>query len=268
VSSAFDLRGSESLELLKRLTRTVADFVAKEDQLTRDLRSRRFTMDRQYREAMSKSEGRLNAQIADTDLSFNKEQGRITSIYENRRTRIQRARTAGIRNLPRRALEAKGKWMGDLQRRHFHAERARTSGLQAVDTVFVDFAEKLTTERVMLLKLERRARNCAEYRSSPTVYATQVPARPDQEPKTKRSSMNFARSSRRSPRRLRVPSVSGAASFQLCTFTAVQLFIVPAGLVVAFMLGRAGRARQSARVWSCCYGPPAGRPGRKPNETR
>jgi hypothetical protein len=84
VSSGLDLRVSESVELLKGLTRTVADFVAKEDQLIRDLRSRRFTMDRKYREAMSKSEGRLTAQIADTDLAFNNEQGRITSIYERR----------------------------------------------------------------------------------------------------------------------------------------------------------------------------------------
>ena len=252
MSSGLDLRVSESVELLKRLTRTVADFVAKEDQLTRDLRSRRFTMDRKYREGMSKSEGRLTAQIADTDLSFNNEQGRITSIYEGRRTRIQRARTAGIRNLPRRALEAKGKWMGDLQRRHFHAERARTSGLQAVDTVFADFTAKLTTERVTLLNLERRARKFfGEY--SPFLRLLQAEpssaARPDQEPKKQDELLDEFRAQLASLtaqiaafRQFLLPRL-----FSYAPLPAVLLLIVLAGLVVAFMLG-------SGRVWYATVG--------------
>src|SRR4051812_40720124 len=107
VSSGIDVRVSESLALLKRLTHTVADFVKKEEELTRDLRSRRFATGRKYREAMGKSDSRLAAQIAETESSSRTEQGRIRSIYDSRRVRVQRARTAGIRNLPKRALEVK-----------------------------------------------------------------------------------------------------------------------------------------------------------------
>jgi ABC-type multidrug transport system fused ATPase/permease subunit len=158
VSSGIDLRVSRSLELLASLRQTVADFAKREEQLTRDILTRRAATQRKLRDGIEKTEARMTAQLDESEEQFQTEETRIRDIHEKRRARIQRLHTTGIRDLPKRAKEAKGKWMGDLQMRHFRAERAMTAGQDAAGAELAAFTGSLKEQEEKREKLERAAR--------------------------------------------------------------------------------------------------------------
>ena len=139
-----DLRVSRGLDLLVALKQTVADFAKREELLTRDLLSRRGAANRKHRDGIEKADTRVAAQIADTEKRFSAEEKRVNAIYAQRRGRIDQLGVVGLRNLPRRAEAEKGRWMGELQMRRFHAERNRDAGLKAADSEAADFAVRRT----------------------------------------------------------------------------------------------------------------------------
>ena len=158
MSSGVDLRVSRSVDLLVALKQTVADFAKKEETLTRELLNRRGTANRRHRETMEKTDAKLAAQIEETEARFKSEEVRVNAIYTKRRTRIDQLGAVATRSLPRRAEEAKGRWMGDLQMRRFHAERSRTADLKAADADAADFAKRLSEQQGLLGNLEKHAR--------------------------------------------------------------------------------------------------------------
>ncbi|HEX8311907.1 MAG TPA: FtsK/SpoIIIE domain-containing protein, partial [Chthoniobacteraceae bacterium] len=158
MSSGTDLRVARSLELLRELTRTSAEFAAREEELTRDIRTRRQTGSRRYRDALDKLKTTSSGQLAATQHAFDAEAERVRGIYDARQDRVQRLRLSGLRNLPRRAQEAKGKWMGDLQLRKFRAEKTQTADLRAAGEAFKAFTAHLGQQSAALVALQTRAR--------------------------------------------------------------------------------------------------------------
>ncbi len=158
MSNAIDLSVSRSLELLSRVRQIVADFAKREDSLARDLRTRRFAIERKYRDGMAKAESKHGSLISEIEATFKSEEERARATYEGRRTRIQKARATGLKNLPRRAAEAKKRWKGDLQMKHFRAERTLAAGQAAVEKEFAEITQKLAERKATLATLERRAR--------------------------------------------------------------------------------------------------------------
>ncbi|MDB6173675.1 MAG: segregation ATPase, FtsK/SpoIIIE family [Chthoniobacteraceae bacterium] len=158
MSSEIDLRVSWSLELLTRLKQTVTEFSAKEDQLQRELRTRRHAIERQYRETLEKLGNWSSTEVARTEANFQEASERFRMLFEQRRSRIQRAQASTIRNLPKRAKAAKEKWMGDLQMRKFRAERNQASGLEAVAEAFTKYNTRLAERRETFVHLEQQAR--------------------------------------------------------------------------------------------------------------
>ena len=158
MSSRTDLRVSRALTLLGALQRTAADFAKREELLLHDLRTRRGAAQRKHRDAMEKVESRHAAQVAETTEHFTTTEERIRALYESRRERVQRLKTAGLRNLPKRAQEAKERWMGDLQMRQFRAERKQTADQQTADKALAQFSARLAEQHARFTALDRTAR--------------------------------------------------------------------------------------------------------------
>src|SRR5687768_11310488 len=100
VNSPADLRASRALELLARLQQTAASFAQREEQLTRDIASRRHASNRKYREAVEKAEAQLETRTEAADTRRTSEEQRLTGLYEGRRSRVQRVGAASLRKIP------------------------------------------------------------------------------------------------------------------------------------------------------------------------
>ena len=153
-----DLRMTRSLELLANLKQTVTKFVKREEQIARDLGARRMSTTRKSQDAIRHTDTKLERVTAETEEHFTSEQARIKARYEARRTRVQKYRAAALKSLPRRAQEAKGRWMGDLQMKNFLAQKKMEADLAAATGSFTNFTTKLDVNKDMLKRLEARAR--------------------------------------------------------------------------------------------------------------
>ncbi len=158
MSSGIDLRVSRSLELLGNLKGTVAHFAKREAQLVRHLGRRRHAAGRQLEEEIAAAEATCSAQTAQTDKYFQQEADRLKAIYEKRRARVRRFCETTLRNLPARAQQAKGRWLGDLQMKNYHAQRKLAADLAAADRAQPGFIVNLEEQRKTYLRLQRQAR--------------------------------------------------------------------------------------------------------------
>lgn len=158
MNSRTDLRVSRALALLGDLKQTTADFAKREEALLRELRTRRGAALRKHRDAMEKVESRQAAETAGTTEHFAATEARIRALYEGRRERVLRLKTTGLRNLPKRAREAKERWMGDLQMRQFRAERKQTADQQAADKTLAKRSARLAEQQALFTALVRQAR--------------------------------------------------------------------------------------------------------------
>ena len=153
-----DLRVSRSLELLKSIKKTGADFSAQEEQLSHELGARRFSIHRAFREAMQDAEARHASQAAAIQTHFQAAEQSATAVYESRRDRVEKFYNDSIRELPFRAQHAKEAWMGNLQMRDFQAQTQRTADMEAAAAAYGREMADLAQERTALAILERRAR--------------------------------------------------------------------------------------------------------------
>ncbi|HZJ16489.1 MAG TPA: hypothetical protein VFD27_15645, partial [Chthoniobacteraceae bacterium] len=158
MSSRIDLRVSHSLELLGTLRRLVADFGQREEQLSRELLTRRGAENRKFRDASERTVAREAAEIAAAEARLEHERDRLTALYDGRRARIERLKITGLRNLPKRASEEKRRWMGDLQMRRFHADRKHTTDITTTDEAFAEHAAARAAQQAALVTLDRTAR--------------------------------------------------------------------------------------------------------------
>jgi hypothetical protein len=158
VSNTPDLRISRSLELLAELKHTVSRFAQREDQLNKHLSRRRHSAGHKGEEEIAAAEATYTAQVAETNKVFSTEIERIKSIYEKRRDRITKYRTAILRNLPSRAQEAKGKWLAELQMRNYHAQRKMAADQAALDKSYPNFIVGLDEYKATFVRLSKRAR--------------------------------------------------------------------------------------------------------------
>ncbi len=158
MSSRVDLRVSRGLELLTALKRTVADFAKREEALLRDLRNRRAAVLRKHRDAAEKIDNRLAAQLAETTEHFTAAEERTHALYQGRADRVRRLHSAGLRSLPKRAQEAKQRWMGDLQMRQFRAERKQSNEKDSAGKALAAFNAELASQRNRYDTLQQTAR--------------------------------------------------------------------------------------------------------------
>ncbi|MDB6072890.1 MAG: ftsK 1, partial [Verrucomicrobiaceae bacterium] len=117
------LSTSRSVHLLDQLHRAIKECTAKEDQLVRDFRSRRYTLTQKHDAAVEALEDILAKKVTQADEFFTRKEAQIRASYANRSKHVKEAVKYGSRNLPRRAQEARERWLGKLQMQRFQAER-------------------------------------------------------------------------------------------------------------------------------------------------
>src|SRR5262249_21219094 len=88
---------------------------------------------------------------------FRAEDARVREIYEGRRTTVRQALATGVRTLPARVRKRKERWKGDLQMRHFRAERKLATDLAAADAAYAELSARLSEQRHALKALQKRA---------------------------------------------------------------------------------------------------------------
>lgn len=242
MSSRLDFRISRSLELLARLKQTVAEFAKKEDQLARDLSGRRVAAARKNRDAMDKVEARLATLTADAEARFSGQEERIQAVYEAHRDRIQRVSSVGLRNVPRLARQAKERWQGDLQMRHFRAERKQTADQEAADKALNEFAAQLAAQRAAIIRLHARARRAffgywtllrllpRERRQTPEAAADS--REPDELLQQLHAHLATAEEQLREFREFPIPRV-----FSFLPLPVLIVLVIVTGLVVIYQLG-------------------------------
>jgi ABC-type multidrug transport system fused ATPase/permease subunit len=157
VNSDTDLRVSRSLELLASLQATAADFAKREELLGRELRTRRSALNRRHAEALARLDGNLAIRVAEIEDMFRNSDEYVRAVYEGRRKTTQQAVTTGIRTLPARARQRKERWKGDLQMRHFRAERILSTDLATADAAHADITKRLAEQRRVLDDLRQSA---------------------------------------------------------------------------------------------------------------
>ncbi len=147
------------MELLDTLEKTVASFARREEELTRDLRARQQAVERRRHESSEQAEHRLQSQVADTEAALKAEEDRIRAKYAARRARVERTQKVRLRNLPRRAREARDRWMGSIQAERFRLERQLSADLHQIEAGMGAPTQALPVLQEKLEKLQRRARN-------------------------------------------------------------------------------------------------------------
>jgi hypothetical protein len=105
---------------------------------------------RRHREAVHKDDGVLAAHIAEVEASAAKQAEQLQAIHDRRLGRVKRAHGLLMRTLPKRAQDAKGNWLGELQMRQIRAERTHTAGTKQNDRDYAVLSQTLAQQRAVL----------------------------------------------------------------------------------------------------------------------
>jgi S-DNA-T family DNA segregation ATPase FtsK/SpoIIIE len=151
-------RASRSLELVKALEDTVADFAKREELVTRDTRSRRFAAERKFNEAVERIDHTLDTASAQVTARFEQVEEGLQNTHRARQGRIQKFHNSGVRDLPRLAQEARERWLGGLQMKKFRADRTYAADVQKTEAHFTQLAGRAEAQRAELLETDRKAK--------------------------------------------------------------------------------------------------------------
>lgn len=145
-----------SLCVIARLSETLSDFAAREQELVRGAQSRRVASSRKFQDAADGDA--LAVRRSEAEAAFDAEKERAQLLFERRGARIERLRAHALRILPRQARQARENWLGDLQMRLQNAESRRAGGTKAAVAQLAGWTEKLTAQRARLVGLKKAAR--------------------------------------------------------------------------------------------------------------
>ncbi len=152
------LKTSRSLELLGQLHQAIDDCAKKEEQLVRDLRSRRYALTQRHEGAAGVVEEALNKQIAKVEEFYTAKEAQLRASYDHRRKAVQDAIKYGSRNLPKRAQEARERFLGRLQMQRFQSERDLKLQTEASTSGTALALLRLKEAREEINKTQRRAK--------------------------------------------------------------------------------------------------------------
>ena len=148
----------QTLDLLRQLRQHAADLAAREQALVKDLRSRRFAVQRRKESAQETQQARLDAARHDIEAEATAISDRLREKYELRRQRVERVTNTARRNLGKRVEEERSRFLGRLQFRKRKAEAAHQSEWSRVESRLQEWQEGLHEPVSKLRLLEKRAR--------------------------------------------------------------------------------------------------------------
>ncbi len=150
MSNGVDLRFTHATELLAKLRRTVADFAKQEAELSGVLSTKNYQEIRRSRDATQKVDAALAAEVGEAESAFAKMAERRQAIHDRRLGRVQRTHGLLTRTLPKRAADAKGNWLADLQMRKLRGDRTFAAGSKENDGRHAALSQTLAEHRARL----------------------------------------------------------------------------------------------------------------------
>jgi len=156
--TARNLDIGHGLEVLERLKQTVAEYAMREERMTRGLEARRSGVAWRYQAGINGSEQAEAEALAELDQTFGEKEARVRGVASEREAWVRRASAQELRNVPRKAREARGNWLANLQLRLRQAEAVRAERLHAAAAEAAAVAEALTLECERVIALKREAR--------------------------------------------------------------------------------------------------------------
>src|SRR4051812_34936614 len=154
--SSPSLTARETLALLARLKTLVAQIAEAEVRSLSEVQKRRVAMERKYRDAA------VRARTADETFAeaharqWAEFQERIQAHQARRRVRIQALYRQSLRKLETLAQRKKEKFLGDLQMRHFRAERQKPKETKQLEKEYAREVAELTGQQSALGELVKR----------------------------------------------------------------------------------------------------------------
>lgn len=153
-----DLNLERGLALLGQLTRAVAEVSRREEQLLRESNERRHKIQRKYREHAHESKAYFEAQIAEAKTAIEEAEAGARARHRQRRARIDEAYRNALHSVNAQAKKKKAQYQGDLQMRHFRAERQKPLDEKALEARTAEFGARLAELGASLAKTSARAR--------------------------------------------------------------------------------------------------------------
>ena len=145
-----DLRFAHAIELLGKLTKTVGDFARQESELQTVLSAKNYQETRRHREAAQKLDAALAEQVAAAEAGGETKGEIVRAIHDRRLSRVKRVHGLLMRTLPKRAQDAKGNWLAELQMRQLRAERNHAAGDKRNERDHAALSETLAQQRATL----------------------------------------------------------------------------------------------------------------------
>ena len=153
-----DLDIRRVLEVLERLKLAVAEFAKREERTARGLEVRRAGIAWRFHAATEGNEEAQKTQLAEEEQRYDEREAHLRRVATERETRVRRASAQALRNIPRKAREARGNWLANLQMRLLQADNSRAASLAEAEASAAETAAVLTEDCRRLIRLKREAR--------------------------------------------------------------------------------------------------------------
>src|SRR5581483_6496199 len=152
------------------------DFIAREEKLAQDHRLKLARERRQHEQVAGEDSARAAATLAEAEAAFQSAKSAAEARYEQRKTRIARARQSTKERTLEKIETKTGSRKYELQKRMLQAGRDRESGLAGTVAAFQEFDARLAVEKEnleQLLRSEIGNTNCRSACCRPAVIANQ-----------------------------------------------------------------------------------------------
>ena len=144
--------------MIAKIKETAETFAKKEEQLTRDIRSRRMVETRRFEEARERLESAFQAERNRVESAYAESAAMARKIYAQRKARIDRAENVGRDHFREQAKRARERWLGALQMKHFTATRNLPLQQKAEEEAYGRRMVEIASEKSRLEKLDRHVR--------------------------------------------------------------------------------------------------------------
>ncbi len=148
----------QTLDLLHDFRRQAAGVATREQALAKDLRTRRFAVQRRKETAQETQQAQLEAARQEIDAAYGATADSLREKYEQRRHRVERVTSTSRRNLAKRVEEERSRYLGRLQFRKRKAEAAHQTEWNRIESRLSQWEEGLAEATQQLRLLEKRAR--------------------------------------------------------------------------------------------------------------
>ena len=151
MNSSLDLRASRILALHTSLRTAIGDFAQRSEQISRELRARRYTAEQNHLQQLETFDAENSAAFGETAARWDEYAHLIHARHATRATAFKRYEDRIKRDLPAMTQKERERWLGKQQMRRVQADSLRKRGLQEADHAVNALLERLNAAKDRLL---------------------------------------------------------------------------------------------------------------------